>query len=116
MRADEKKVGGCARIFVRVPRGYPMKFEHVDPVQSGLSLKGPSHALANTPEKGLQTHALSAARPRARPGHGGPGGHRERAGAAPTVHSLPLRDEKRLPAVGRGRGWWRTRLPRLTLS
>ena len=25
------------------------------------------------------------ARPRARPGHGGPGGHRERAGAAPTV-------------------------------
>jgi len=56
------------------------------------------------------------ARPRARPGHGGPGGHRERAGAAPTVHSLPLRDEKRLLAVVRGRGWWRKRVPRLTLS
>jgi hypothetical protein len=36
-------------------------------------------------KKGSFAHALSAARPRARLAHGGPGGHRERAGGAPTV-------------------------------
>ena len=81
----------------------------------GLASLWPS--CTNDPKKCALTHALSAARPRARPGHGGPGGHRERAGAAPTVHSLSLRDEKRLLAVGRGaRVVAHASAPRLTLS
>ena len=41
------------------------------------------------PKKGTFAHALPAARPRARPGHGGPGGQLKRAGADPTVHIAP---------------------------
>ena len=64
-----------------------------------MPFKGPRHAQSFDPKKGTFAHALFAARPAPIPGRGGPVGHLERAAAAPTVHWLPLRDEKRLAAV-----------------